>query len=159
MARTDSRPHYGTKRRVRPDGYIDLWWPDHPLSRKDGYIFEHRAVAWEHGILTDPSNEVHHRDLDHGNNAPENLTEKDGSSHALDHAEERGEVTNQYGTHRVKPRGQRSSDLFPSQGAVKPERPCDGCAGTISPRRRRDAKFCTDNCRVAAWKRAKEKKR
>lgn len=157
MARTDPRPHYGTKRRIR-DGYVDLWDPGHPLARSDGYVAEHRAVAWEAGILTDAANEVHHKDHDRQNNDPANLVEKAGSDHARDHAEERGMVTNQHGTFAVKPRGQRDSDFYPSQGAVKPERPCSGCDGTISPKRRRDAKFCTDNCRVAAWKRAKEKK-
>lgn len=153
MARTDPRPNYGSKRRVRPDGYIDLYRPGHPLARSDGYVFEHRAVAWERGILTNPLMEVHHRNENRGDNSPGNLVAKWGDKHARDHAEERGEVTNQFGTFLVKPRGQRGSDLYPSQGAVRPERPCSGCDGTISPKRRRDALFCTNNCRVNSWKR------
>lgn len=109
------RPRYGTKRRVRPDGYVDLWDPAHALARSDGYVFEHRKVAWEAGILTDPSDEVHHVNHDRTDNRPENLEAKSGGAHARDHAESAGQVTNQYGTFPVKPRGSRSSDIYPSQ--------------------------------------------
>jgi len=60
MARTDPRPHYGTKRRRRDDGYVDLWLPGHPEARSDGYAFEHRVVLHDAGH--DPSGlQVHHR--------------------------------------------------------------------------------------------------
>lgn len=73
MARTDPRPHYGTKRRLRADGYIDIWVPGHPLARSDGYVFEHRVVAWEAGLLTDPSLQIHHVNGDKTDNRIENL--------------------------------------------------------------------------------------
>lgn len=155
MARTDPRPTYGQKRRPRPDGYIDLYRPGHPLARIDGYVFEHRAVAWEHGILTDPEMEVHHVDHDRANNDPANLVAKWGSDHAREHAESAGQATNQFGTFPVKPRGQRGSDLYPSQGAVRSSvRRCVACGGFIDPAKRRDARFCSSNCRVGTWKRA-----
>lgn len=31
---------------VTPNGYRILYLPDHPLSRSDGYVFEHRAVVY-----------------------------------------------------------------------------------------------------------------
>jgi hypothetical protein len=38
MARTDPRPHYGSKRRESVTGYIDIFDPKHPLARADGYV-------------------------------------------------------------------------------------------------------------------------
>ena len=86
MARTDVRPHYGTYRRVRTDGYVDLWDPEHPLARSDGYVFEHRKVAWDAGVLTDPSMQVHHKNHDKEDNRPENLEACGISAHAKKHA-------------------------------------------------------------------------
>lgn len=90
MARTDSRPHYGQKRRVRGDGYIDRWLPEHPLARRDGYVFEHRLVAWGAGLLTDPDLQVHHRNGDRQDNRIGNLEIMDVAEHASLHAREDG---------------------------------------------------------------------
>lgn len=73
MARTDPRPNYGAKRRVRWDGYIAIWSPDHPLAQSDGYVSEHRKVAWDNGLLTDPKKQVHHINGDRSDNRIENL--------------------------------------------------------------------------------------
>jgi hypothetical protein len=156
MARTDPRPNYGSKRRVHVSGYIDLYRPGHPLAKSDGYVFEHRLVAWEAGILTDPAQHVHHVNHDKQDNRPENLEAKDPGEHVRDHAEEAGMVRNQWGLFPVKPRGQRGSDLFPSQGGSRPERPCRVCGETIPLTKRRDAIYCSSNCRVKAWKKTVE---
>jgi hypothetical protein len=74
MARTDPRPHYGRKRRIRTDGYVDVFEPDHPLARRDGYVFEHRKVLWDAGLLVvDRGLDVHHRNGCRGDNRVENL--------------------------------------------------------------------------------------
>lgn len=148
MARTDSRPHYGTKRRVRPDGYVDLWRPDHPLARADGYVFEHRAMAWDAGMLTDSAHEVHHRNEDRGDNRLGNFKVLTTTDHHAEHHPPGSTVRNQYGEATVKPPEQRVS-------APKPERTCDHCEKAIPPERRRDARFCRDGCRIASWKRAR----
>lgn len=155
VARTDPRPNYGSKRRQRGDGYIDVYVPDHPLARKDGYVFEHRKIAWDAGMLTDPSMEVHHINEVRDDNRLDNFEIKTGTDHARDHAEERGYVRNQFGTFAVKPRGQRQSDFFPSAGAVRPPRigACEGCSGDIPQTVRRDARYCSERCRVSHWKR------
>ncbi len=155
MARTDPRPHYGQRLpRVTPDGYIEEYRPDHPLSYSNGYVLVHRAVAWDTGIMVDPRDEVHHINHVRDDNRPENLEAKTKESHALDHAEERGQVTNQYGTFSVKPRGQRNSDLYPSAGAPpRSERDCTGCDGKISSDKRLDARFCSDRCAQKDWAR------
>lgn len=146
MARTDPRPNYGQKRRVRKDGYIDLYIPDHPLARKDGYVGEHRKIMWDAGLLTDPELEVHHKNEVKTDNYISNLEVKSGSQHALDHAEERGKVTNQFGIWAVKPREERAN-------APRPVRACRHCGETISLKLKRDAIYCGSRCRVTAWKR------
>lgn len=145
MARTDPRPNYGQKRRVRKDGYIDLYIPDHPLARKDGYVGEHRKIMWDAGLLTDPELEVHHKNEIKTDNYISNLEVKTGAQHALDHAEERGKVTNQFGIWAVKPREERVS-------APRPLRPCRYCGEMIPLTLRRHAVYCSSACRVAACK-------
>jgi hypothetical protein len=148
MARTNPRPNYGAKRRVRSDGYVDVWAPKHPLARVDGYVFEHRKIMWDAKILTEPELEVHHRNEIRDDNRIENLEVKDGAQHALDHAEERGYVVNQYGTWVVKPRELRVS-------APRPARNCIHCGQPVSLRLKRDAVYCAPRCRVAACKKRK----
>jgi DNA modification methylase len=86
MARTDPRPHYGTKRRVRGDGYIDVFEPAHPLARRDGYIMEHRKVAWDAGLFNDPLLQIHHLNGDRTDNRLENLKATTPSEHSRHHA-------------------------------------------------------------------------
>lgn len=80
----------GTKRIYRY-----LWRPDHPLAHTDGYVAEHRLVAWEHGILTDPSDHVHHLNHDTLDNRPENLSSLTPTEHSVLHTSE--VVINQHG--------------------------------------------------------------
>lgn len=145
MARTDPRPNYGSKRRLRTDGYIDIYEPKHPIARSDGYVLEHRKIAWDAGLLTDPTLQVHHKDEVKTNNCLENFEVKTGAQHALDHAEERGFVTNQYGTFAVKPPDKRIS-------APKKQKFCLWCDGPISLTKRRDCNYCCSNHRIAHWK-------
>lgn len=140
-------------RRPRNDGYIDVWEPDHPLARRDGYVFEHRKIAWDNGLLTDPELEVHHVNHRRDDNRLDNFEIKSGDDHARDHQEERGYVTNQFGTFAVKPRDERGSALYGEVRLLRDTLPCKGCGGQIPASRRRDAMYCTDNCRVKTWKR------
>lgn len=36
------------KRRVNDKGYVELYFPEHPMSNKGGWCLEHRRVLWEH---------------------------------------------------------------------------------------------------------------
>lgn len=92
------RPNYGSKRVVAPNGYVKIWEPDHQLAHADGYVYEHRKVAWDAGLLTDPSMLVHHLDENKSNNCLSNLEVKTHSDHRKDHLREAGSVSNQYGT-------------------------------------------------------------
>lgn len=58
----------------KPEGYVLIHCPDHPHASKKGYVREHRLVMEKHiGRYLLPSEVVHHRDDNPGNNAIENL--------------------------------------------------------------------------------------
>ena len=61
------------RRTVRRNGYVDVYLPEHPLARRSGYVGEHRLVAWDAGLFTDPTWDVHHRNGDRHDNRAENL--------------------------------------------------------------------------------------
>jgi hypothetical protein len=150
MARTDPRPAYGSCRRVRHDGYVDIWAPGHPIARSDGYVFEHRKMMWDAGLLTDPGLQVHHKNEIKTDNRLGNFEVKSCPQHSLDHVEERGWVVNQYGTWAVKPREKRI-------GAPKSIRFCLHCGNQVPMALNRQAVYCKTSCQVTAWKHAHRK--
>jgi hypothetical protein len=78
--------------------YRYLWRPGHPLAHRDGYVAEHRVVAWEAGLLVDPDDHVHHINHDQLDNRVENLEVLTPGDHRRQHAAEDG-TTNQFGWH------------------------------------------------------------
>jgi hypothetical protein len=136
MARTDPRPNYGSGRRVHVTGYIDLWRPGHPLARSDGYVFEHRLVAYEAGLLTDPELHIHHRNGDKADNRLENLAVMTCAEHAALH----------------NPRSESSFRAHWERLRATAAQTCRTCAEPIIGRRS-DAVYCSSRCRVNAWKR------
>lgn len=85
------------KRSLMSNGYIRLWRPDHPMANKDGYVLEHRMVAYDHGYdLT--GKDVHHINQDKTDNRIENLEVKSPSQHHKEHVQEQGYVINQFGS-------------------------------------------------------------
>ena len=81
----------GTRRSMTTDGYVRLHLPDHPLAGRDGWVLEHRAVAFEHGLLTGPTDRrhVHHRDETKTNNVVTNLEVLTPRRHANIHAHDK----------------------------------------------------------------------
>lgn len=65
-------PARGTGR-TEHDGYVLVYRPGHVLAQRNGWVREHRLVAWTAGLLTDPSMEVHHINENTLDNRLENL--------------------------------------------------------------------------------------
>jgi hypothetical protein len=76
--------------------YRAVWAPDHPLAGRDGYVQEHRMIAWDAGLFSDPTWHVHHRDGNGLNNAIGNLEPCTPGDHRREHAVSDGTV-NQFG--------------------------------------------------------------
>lgn len=76
----------GTRRNVTSAGYVRLNQPDHPLAMADGWVFEHRLVAWETFGPFDTSMHVHHINGDKSDNRPDNLELLTPQEHGKEHA-------------------------------------------------------------------------
>lgn len=72
-ARKGIKNKKGVARIKTVHGYIHVFEPDHPLAMKNGYVREHRKIAYEAGVLTDPNMEIHHINGIKTDNRPENL--------------------------------------------------------------------------------------
>lgn len=120
------RPTYGEGRRVRSDGYIDIWDPEHPLAAAYGYVAEHRKVAWDAGLLTDPANHVHHKNHDKTDNRLENLEVLTPGEHGGRHVPTAGPpIENAKKTHCVHGHELSPENIYESQ---LPHRVCKLCA-------------------------------
>jgi hypothetical protein len=72
--RKENSPSWKGGERVSNYGYILLFLPEHPMSRPDGYVLEHRVVMAEKlGRDLQRDEHVHHKDGDKRNNSPDNL--------------------------------------------------------------------------------------
>lgn len=88
--------------RIGYGGYVYVWAPDHPMAMADGYVLEHRRVAYDAGLVIGPNDHVHHVNGDKTDNRPENLEVKPEGDHHRDHIAAAGYVVNQYGTWKLR---------------------------------------------------------
>mgnify|MGYP003309511310 CR=1 FL=1 len=89
MAAASTKGGIGYKKK-RTDGYIAVYFPDHPCSSKDGYIMEHILVAEALLGRHLNSNEcVHHKNKKRNDNRKENLQVMTKSEHLALHRKER----------------------------------------------------------------------
>jgi len=70
---------------VAPTGYVHLWMPGHVLALPNGYVPEHRLVAYEAGLLVDLSDDVHHKNGTKDDNRLENLEVRTHGDHTREH--------------------------------------------------------------------------
>lgn len=77
-------------KKKRPDGYIAIYFPDHPKSTKDGYIMEHDLIMeCLIGRYLRDDEVVHHKNKIRDDNRKENLQLMTFSEHARLHMIER----------------------------------------------------------------------
>lgn len=71
----EGHPNWKGGRIVDKDGYVLIWSPGHPNSRKHSqYVFEHRLVMEKKlGRVLEPQEVVHHKNRDKQDNDPANL--------------------------------------------------------------------------------------
>lgn len=128
-------------------GYVALWRPDHPASRDDGYVLEHRMLWWDtHGPIPDGW-QIHHINGIKDDNRLENLVALTNEAHQAVHAAEAESVVNQFGVWpRRAPRPAKVLD-----------RVCRECGGLIPNAKRADALYCCATCTNRAGKRARRR--
>lgn len=78
-------------KKIRSDGYVCIYSPNHPDARNDGYVQEHRIVMEQYiGRRLSKEEVVHHKNGVRDDNRIENLVLfANGSEHQKHHAHER----------------------------------------------------------------------
>jgi hypothetical protein len=73
------------KRIISVHGYAEVFEPKHPCAKANGYVLEHRMVAWDSGLLTDKRMNVHHKNEDKTDNRLQNLGVIEHGKHISHH--------------------------------------------------------------------------
>ncbi len=74
----------------RKDGYIGVYFPEHPDANKEGYVMQHRLLMEQHlGRRLNKDEVVHHMNKDRADNRLENLCLMTASAHMSMHMYER----------------------------------------------------------------------
>lgn len=86
LARRMARNSKKYKREYNSRGYKRIMFPQHPRSNRDGYVDEHRYVAEQAlGRYLEFGEQVHHINVDKGDNRVENLAVLTKAEHATTH--------------------------------------------------------------------------
>lgn len=81
---------FNNGRTITTNGYVKLNRPDHPLADRSGFVFEHRQVAFDAGLIgADANVHVHHKNHDKQDNRLENLEVLTPTEHAAEHGSQR----------------------------------------------------------------------
>ena len=83
---------FGGHRKIRNDGYVQVYCPKHPMATKNGYVMEHILIM-EKAICRYITRDevVHHRNHNRSDNRIENLELMTFKAHAALHMKERWE--------------------------------------------------------------------
>lgn len=83
---------FGGHEKLRDDGYIQVYVPDHPNANKEGYVMKHRLVMEkELGIILPRGIVVHHINGNRTDNRVINLAVMKFEAHAALHLRQRNE--------------------------------------------------------------------
>lgn len=81
---------FGGHEKLRDDGYVSVYFPDHPNANKEGYVMKHRLVMERAlGIVIPDGYIVHHINHIRDDNRIENLALMTFRAHAALHMAER----------------------------------------------------------------------
>jgi hypothetical protein len=80
-----SRNKKGVSRILNCHGYYEKFEPTHPLAKKNGYVLEHRMIAYAAGLIKDAKMEVHHKNEIKTDNRLKNLEITTHAAHARLH--------------------------------------------------------------------------
>lgn len=80
-----SRNRNGVSRILNVHGYYERFEPHHPLAKKNGYVLEHRMIAYDAGLLTDNKKAVHHKNEIKTDNRLDNLEITGHAEHTSRH--------------------------------------------------------------------------
>lgn len=82
--------HKSGHEKKRSDGYIGVYYPDHPDANKDGYVMKHRLIMEQKIGRRLKNNEVvHHKNHNRSDNRIDNLELMTASEHMSMHMKER----------------------------------------------------------------------
>lgn len=81
MKTKGSKNKKGVSKIINHNGYITMFKPEHPAAGKNGYVLEHRMIAYDLGMLTDLAKEVHHKNEIKTDNRPDNFEILDKPMH------------------------------------------------------------------------------
>lgn len=84
MRTKGSKNRKGVNRILSVHGYYEVFKPEHSLAKKNGYVLEHRMIAYDAGVLgleRDETIEVHHINGIKTDNRLENLQVLTKSGH------------------------------------------------------------------------------
>lgn len=80
-------------KKLRSDGYISIYFPEHPMATNDGYILEHELImSCVLGRHLEPDEVVHHKNHIRDDNRVCNLQVMTRAEHAALHMKERHEI-------------------------------------------------------------------
>ncbi len=82
--------NHGSNKSLTVYGYMRVYKPGHPMADRNGWMLEHRFVAYENGLLVgrDDRRHVHHKDHNKLNNHISNLEVLTSEEHLETHAAE-----------------------------------------------------------------------